>query len=714
MTSRTLCLAALLTVLAGGIGLAGQGTPAQPSSPPAGTPAPSSTQQPPVTFRAEVNYVEVDARVIDEQGRFVTDLTVQDFKVFEDGKPQEVTAFSLVNIPIARAERPLFASKPIEPDVQTNLGFDGRVYLIVLDDLHTHVLRSAQVKAAARRFVERYVGANDMAAVVHVSGRGDAGQEFTSNPRLLLGAIDKFMGRKVRSSVLSRMDEEQRTRGMRAQGEAITDPFDQERAFEARNALTTLKNLAEYLGNVHGRRKSLVLFSEGIDYDINDPFANSGASTIIDETRQAIAAATRGNVAIYGIDPRGLTIGSGDVEIQDMPADQSLNLWASALQNELRLGQDSLRVLADETGGFAAVNSNDFDGAFQRLVDDNSSYYMLGYYPSNERRDGRVRRIEVRVSRPGVTVRARKGYVAPRGRAPETKLSGPNDATPELREAMSSPLPVSALPLALSAAVFKGPQPNGSVVISTLIGARDLRLIEGNGTFNNDLEIAFMALSQSGKTFSGDRNTINLKFKPDSVPRVRTAGFRVITSIDLPPGRYQLRVAVREANDKRAGSIFYDVEVPDFSKETLAMSGIALTSATSGIAPTLRPKDPLKELLPGPLTTYREFVTDDEIAFFAEVYDNAGRQPHKVALTAQVMAEGGQTVFQTREERDSSELSGQAGGYGFAARIPLKDVPPGLYVLRLEAQALIGDRPTVSREVTFRALARPASQGADR
>ena len=84
----------------------------------------------------------------------------------------------------------------------------------------------------------------------------------------------------------------------------------------------------------------------------------------------------------------------------------------------MRLGQDSLRVLSDETGGFAVVNTNDIAGAFERLVEENSSYYVLGYYPSNDRRDGRFRKIEVRVNKPGLTVRARRGYVAPRGRAP--------------------------------------------------------------------------------------------------------------------------------------------------------------------------------------------------------------------------------------------------------------------------------------------------------
>src|SRR4029453_15517899 len=134
---------------------------------PAQTPPPVEPGQPGVTFKAEVNYVEVDARVEDADGKFLSTLGQRDFEVLENGKPQQIPIFSLVNLPVERTLRPLFASKPIEPDVQNNLsGTDGRVYLIVLDDLHTQALRSTRVKAAAKQFVARYMGANDLAAML--------------------------------------------------------------------------------------------------------------------------------------------------------------------------------------------------------------------------------------------------------------------------------------------------------------------------------------------------------------------------------------------------------------------------------------------------------------------------------------------------------------------------------------------------------------------
>jgi VWFA-related protein len=699
--NRQFVIAAALAALASTAAGQGQGQP----------PAP---QQPPITFRAEINYVEVDARVLDQEGKFISGLKPEDFEVFEDGKPQKVNAFSLVNIPLERVERPLFAAKPIEPDVRNNLqGADGRIYLIVLDDLHTNALRSNLTKVAAKTFIERYVGANDLAAVVHTGGRTDGNQDFTNSQRRLLQAVDKFMGRKLRSSTLNKIDDYQRRAGTGLESDPARDLEDKERGFQARATLDTVRNLTNYLGNIRGRRKAIVMFSEGIDYNIYDIMSmdNSGAteaSTVIDATRDMLAAATRANVAIYGVDPRGLGASFENfAEVQSFPDDTSLGLNQSALFNEVRLAQDSLRSMSEETGGFAVVNRNDFATAFQRIVDDNSSYYMLGYYSSNDRRDGRFRKIEVRLkNRPGLTVRARKGYVAPRGRAPETKAAAKDGPSPELKEVLDSPLPLPGLPLAVTATVFKGAAQKGSVVISTFVHGASLPFTEEKGMFKNDLEIVGIATDDKGKSFSTDRNTVNLNMKPDTANRVKAMGFRVIQSVDLAPGRYLLRVAVKESNTRKAGVVTYDLEVPEFTKQPLTMSDIALTSALSGAAPTVRPKDPLEKLLPGPLTTHREFPSIDEIALFTEVYDNI-KQSHKTEIVATVKAEGGQTVFEAREEHDSSELAGSPGGYGFQTRVPLSKLAPGLYVLRIEATARVGDRNTVAKETVFRVAPAP-------
>ena len=219
------------------------------------TPPPPAPQQP--TFKVEVDYVEVDAIVTDARGTFVRDLKKEDFQVLEDGKPQTIATFSIIDIPTERANRPLFASQPIEPDVMTNAQpFDGRVYVMVLDDLHTTFGRTLRVKAAARQFIQRHLGANDLMAVVHTSGPSDASQEFTASRRLLLAAVDRVMGRKLASPTLTRTDEyyRQQALGMRQRGDRVNDPEEMERGFNAKSTLRSLKDVAEWFGSVHGRR----------------------------------------------------------------------------------------------------------------------------------------------------------------------------------------------------------------------------------------------------------------------------------------------------------------------------------------------------------------------------------------------------------------------------------------------------------------------------
>src|ERR671935_413068 len=197
--NKRLRLAALLVFVASAALTADQNPPAQPPAQP--------PQQGP-TFRVRVDYVEVDVVVTDRQGNLVRDLKKEDFQVLEDGKSQTISTFTTVDIPVERADRPLFQESPIEPDVKTNeKPFDGRVYVMVIDDLHTRFGRTQRVKAAAKQFIERRLGANDLMAVVHTAGPTDANQEFTTNKRLLLAAVDRVQGRKLQSPTLTRTDE---------------------------------------------------------------------------------------------------------------------------------------------------------------------------------------------------------------------------------------------------------------------------------------------------------------------------------------------------------------------------------------------------------------------------------------------------------------------------------------------------------------------------
>ncbi|HLG55830.1 MAG TPA: VWA domain-containing protein [Vicinamibacterales bacterium] len=689
MTQR-LTVALLLAAMGGALAAQQQAAPQAPQPP--------VVDQPPVTFRVEVNYVEVDAFVTDAQGNVANDLTADDFDVFEDGKPQKVSSFSLVNIPIERAERPLFAGKPIVPDVQTNEHLEGRIYLMVLDDVHTDATRTPRVKAAARRFIEQNFGTNDLAAVVF-TGRSDASQDFTNNSQLLIAAIEKFNGRKLRSSTIQRIESARVNPGT-----GVLEPGDDidqmDRAFRARSVMANIRKLAEFMAGVRGRRKAMLLIGEGVDYNIYDAtgLLGASASSVLLDTQDAIAAATRGNVSIYAIDPRGLTTGDEDLITQSGTVGDANG---QSLQSELRLSQDSLRVLASSTGGFAAVNRNDLNGAFDRIVVENSGYYVFGYYSANDRRDGRFRKIEVRVKRPGLRVRSRSGYYEARGRKPSTSTS-PTSMSPAIAEALGSPLPVAGIPIKAFAAPFKGAAPNAAVAFVAEVDVNQFEFIEKDGIFSEQLEIVNTATDSKGKVFPGDRQVVSLTMKPDTVARAKNRGFRLVSQASLPPGRYQMRIAVANREGK-AGSVLYDLEVPDFSKGPLVMSGVALTSRLAAEAPTVKPKDPLADYLPGPPTAMREFSREDEIVLFAEFYENLpGAQVHSLDFKAELRAEGGRVVRSVEDQRSSSELKGASGGYGFSARLPLDDAEPGLYVIHVQGQARTGDQVTVSKDIQIR------------
>ena len=150
-----------------------------------------------------------------------------------------------------------------------------------------------------------------------------------------------------------------------------------------------------------------------------------------------------------------------------------------------------------------------------------------------------------------------------------------------------------------------------------------------------------------------------------------------------------------------AAAFLQATAAPEKAKAPFSISGLVLTSPAGAAMPSARPDEQMKVVLPGPPMALRTFPQNDEIALFAEVYDNEGKSPHKVDITATVTADEGKVMFKADEVRDSSDLGGQRGGYGFTTKIPLKDLAPGSYVLRVDARSRLAQTPPASREVQF-------------
>jgi hypothetical protein len=473
----------------------------------------------------------------------------------------------------------------------------------------------------------------------------------------------------------------------------VNDPIEFERAYNARSSMDRVRKLSEFMAGVRGRRKAMLLFGEGIEYDYTDILASTPATGVLENVRDALGAATRANVAIYSIDPRGLANPDQDlIFANNSPGadDPSLgSLGSRSAGREFVMSQNSLRQISAETGGIAVINQNDFAGAFDRIVRDNSSYYVLGYYSTNERRDGRYRKVTVRVTRPGAQVRARRGYLAPRGRTPETTTRpGTAPLVAAALEAMTSPVVVRGIPMRVFAAPIKGEAPNAVVALAIEMDVTGFNFVEANGAFNDRVELTLTAVDTLGEQKGSTSHSVNLALKADTLARARERGLRVLTQLEVPPGRYQFRIAAAEAGGRTA-SVIADVEVPDFYKPSLAMSGLALTSAGALDGPTVSPNDPLATFLPAPLMATREFSASDTLALFAEFYENlpANTPPHKVDVTTIVRADDGRILSRNEEEMDSGSLVRGKGGFGFTTRIQLSALSPGLYVIHVQGHS---------------------------
>jgi hypothetical protein len=365
--------------------------------------------------------------------------------------------------------------------------------------------------------------------------------------------------------------------------------------------------------------------------------------------------------------------------------------------------RQSLVAIANATGGFALSNSNSFENAFDRIVQENSTYYVLGFSSTNDRRDGRFRKLDVRVRRPGLIVRGRTGYMAPmRNERPPDPPRPAATVSLAVADALRSTVPVNGLPLKVFAAPFKGSDRNATVVMAVEVDASRLGLVEKDGIHTGTLEVSYFALDMRNRITPGQTQTARLTLRPETYPQVIKAGMRMLFEKELAPGRYQLRVAAGNGQNT-TGSVVYDLDVPDFSKAPLTLSGVTIGSAATARIFSMNTKTAFASALPGNVTATREFDSGDVIGLYVEAYENLRNvTPHTVTFTAELRAEGGTAVRKASEDRSSAELQGSRGGFGFNTQLPLNDVTPGLYVIHVEARANTGDRPAVSRDIQIR------------
>jgi VWFA-related protein len=598
--------------------------------------------QPP-TIRTGINLVEVDAVVVDDKGVPVRGLQQQDFQIEEDGRPVEIASFAAVDLPMASPDAAIPA-----PDVSGSAAGsnaqpeDGRVMLVIFDDYHVSfdAGRAAVSRAAVKRMIER-MGPSDLAAVMATSGRSFMQAEFTSDKARLLQAVEKFFP-----------DSEVPAQGIaevsRPRAGGASFGFVQE--IKARWASDAMANAAKALAEIPNRRKAVLLVSQGIPLSLEQIIANPYASGAWQGLRDFIVTAQRSNVAVYPVDPCGLSRDAGCS----------------------RDTQDHLRSIAEGTGGFAVLNTNAPELGVERMVAESGTYYLLGYYSPAPPNDGKRHRIKVRVNRDDVKVRAREGYFAAR-HAPTSRPALPLDAL------ISAPIQTRGLPMHVAAIpVPLAGRPGSAIALSIELAADDVARA-------GDVAFAAIAVDVDGRVRARQNFTSGFRAAAGDSPRVA----RIAGRLDVPAGRYQVRVAA--AAKAMQGSVFTEVEVPPFDKP-ISLGGLALTTS----APTPEASaERLGGVLPSIPIAARRIVASASLTAVVPL-KTSRKVAGEIAIRTRLIDSSGQI---TELNRTTAQTAESLGGAGIVYRVPLDGaIAPGTYRLAVTATA---GKHEASRELTF-------------
>lgn len=587
----------------------------------------------PPTFRGAVDVVHVDVVVLDKKRKPVRGLTAADFTVLEDGQPREIVAFSAVDLPEPQARRSRGQAawvRTVPADVTSNaLAPDGRAVVILFGPAAPANLPMAQ--RIARATVEA-MAPGDLGAIVFSTRffNAKAIQDFTSDKARLLQAIDRPFS------------------------PALIPPACNTCCFYEKAGL-----IADFLSPLQGRPKSIVFIGAP---DSPSPYCGPAAQAAVRKLRST-------NVTIHEIDLAGVSA-------------PEMGL-ASRGTSPIRVGRQLTHgFLSDMTGGQTIHSDNVPESEVAPIFEETASYYVLAF-PSSDTGPaaGQTHDITMRVSRPNVVVQARSDYqVGQTAKALEAEAR----KAPLVRS-IETTLPRRDFAVRLSATPLAVPGTDKTTVAIALRLGADLpvgRRIapEGRPPQGEVLNVFIAAIDPVFSTIAGSVTT-KVEIPPLSEPGRE---HDVVARLDVAPGRYDIRAAIDSESGARAG-VYTTIEVPDFRREALSMSGVAL-QVSPGSEPLLRAS--IADLLPVAPTARREFRPTDLVMAFVRIYQSdPSAQP--VAVAAALTDTRGRVAFQNRRPQTGSD---------YALELPLEQLTPGEYLLTIEATA---GKAKTSRNVRF-------------
>ncbi|HEY8234633.1 MAG TPA: VWA domain-containing protein [Vicinamibacteria bacterium] len=716
-----------------------------PAAPPA-----VAQQQAPLS-RTEV--VQLDVIVTDADGKPVRGLTEADFEVLEDKKAQRITNFVFVEgrlraeggaapgTPAASADAPAGAAE--EPPAGP-----GRHMVIVIDDLHIAPGNFDFVKGALQRLVAQFLGPDDSVAMLTTSS--PAGSKQLTQDKAAIQqeiALLKFNQPGMPPAARSEMTPAQAElilRGDRSArrlagqmlldqpGSVLSDPASPRAATQQGEAAIASSNAGaevsresqEAIAEREAERQARAVLNDALRHSVatlhavedvlrslaplpgrklcllvSDGFL-VGAGTSEERTRDMRAivdAATRSGAVVYAVDTKGLQGASLDASIAGNAA--SPGLQASVDRQGVQLVRLTLENIAEDTGGYLVTGTNAFDDGLKRVLRENDSYYLMAYEPSNKKRDGKFRRIEVRVKRPvKYVVRTRAGYLAPDDSKPASK--------PAVRQASAAPEPrgieetearaiidasrsETGLPLHLAADFVEVP-PDGALAV--VRAHADVSALTEGADAGVAVDFLGGVYDASGKAV-GPAFGRHTPVPAAALAQARKEGVFFQQRLALPPGRYEIRLAARDLSRTKLGGASQWVEIPDLKTGALTLSGLFLSTATPKAAGA--GGEDLRDV-----QALRRFKNRDSLFFQVYVYNLRGEAEGASDAVLQAQLRQGETLVAASQpqpiklERKDGALLPQTNG------MPLESLPRGSYQLRVVVMDKKANA-TVNRQVDF-------------
>jgi VWFA-related protein len=569
---------------------------------------PPVPKEPGLVVRVTTRMVLVDAVVLDKRGNPVKGLKANDFKLTEDGLQQRIASFSERNSDTASSVPPPI----LPPHVTTNRpaatqvnAESGTVAVLLLDGVNTPAQDQIYVKQQMLKFLARQYDPNMKLAVIALGSKLTVLQNFTQDPRLLQGALARYLPQTpalarnggqmdvpsasmtaptvnlpsgAKGGPTSSGPDPGLPATLAAGGSSasifediayMTDRFERESENFARDTristtLSALEQIARFMSGQSGR-KVLLWFSTGFPFSVvgDSPSAMEAGRDYGDQIRRTINLLNDAHVATYTIDAGGLVPSSlGDPSVSGRDVDGNVHLGIDA--NRALSGEsfqrfsthDALETIARDTGGRYFGNTNDLNGAIQSALRESSSYYMLGYYPSNKKWTGKFREVELKINRPGAQLRYRRGYFA----------VNPTDWRKDNGERMlTAALAANSLPSTEVTFMARAvpPQPDSDTVVEFAVDPSTLSFETEAGNFHHStLRFEVQAFSPEGKLVKAEVQTAEASLPQPTYERVLKEEVPMSVPIRLAPGKYILRLGVRDNQTGLFGTADLALDVP--------------------------------------------------------------------------------------------------------------------------------------------------------